>query len=187
MIRKRATGLAMVGLALLGAAGVGTAAVHAGERGGPFADGPHGHRHGRWSALSAEDRAAFADARIAALHAGLRLTPDQEKLWPPVEGAIRDLSRLRQEQREARRERGRMIDDAPAALRAMADAASARADALRKLADASGPLYATLDQDQKRRAMMLSRPMRGPGFWHRGHGRHGGPDEGPHGGPGGPH
>ena len=64
----------------------------------------------------------------------------------------------------------------------MADAASARADALRKLADASAPLYATLDQDQKRRAMVLSRPMRGPGGWHRGHGRHHGPDEGP-GGP----
>ncbi|PJI53557.1 LTXXQ motif family protein, partial [Methylobacterium radiotolerans] len=30
--------------------------------------------HGRWSALTPEDRAAFTDARIAALHAGLKLT-----------------------------------------------------------------------------------------------------------------
>jgi len=30
----------------------------------------------------------FADAKIAAVHAGLKLTPDQEKLWPPVEAAV---------------------------------------------------------------------------------------------------
>lgn len=179
MIRKRATGLAMVGLALLGAAGVGTAAVHAGERGGPFADGPHGHRHGRWSALSAEDRAAFADARIAGLHAGLKLNPEQEKLWPPVEAAMRDLFKQRAAQREAPRERGRMVDDAPGALRAMADAATARGEALRKLADASTPLFATLDDGQKRRAMLLARPIRPFGGPHKGWHRHG------PGGPGG--
>ena len=180
MSRRVITGVLLAGVAALSLAGVAAARE---ERVDPFG-GPFGS--GRWSHFSKEDRAAFADARIAALHAGLRLTPDQEKLWPPVESAIRDLSRLRQAQREARQERGRMIDDAPAALRAMADAASARADALRKLADASAPLYATLDPDQKRRAMVLSRPMRGPG-WHRGHGPHGSPHGGPHGGPdGGP-
>ena len=40
-----------------------------------------------------EDRAAFLDARIAALKAGLELTADQEKIWPPLESAIRDLAR----------------------------------------------------------------------------------------------
>ena len=49
--------------------------------------GPEGFRGpGRWSSLTPEDRAAFTDARIAALHAGLELNADQEKLWPPVEG-----------------------------------------------------------------------------------------------------
>ena len=38
----------------------------------------------RWRP-GAADIAAFGDARIAALHAGLKLTADQEKLWPPVE------------------------------------------------------------------------------------------------------
>lgn len=33
--------------------------------------------------FSDADRAAFLDARIAALHAGLKLSPEQEKLWPP--------------------------------------------------------------------------------------------------------
>src|ERR1700709_2735572 len=113
----------------------GSTAVYAQHR-------PWFHDHFR---MSAEDRAAFADARIAALHAGLKLNADQEKLWPPVESAIRDLSRLRREQRRAMRGRGRMIDDAPGALRAMADAATARGEALRKLADASQPLYSTLD------------------------------------------
>ena len=38
---------------------------------------------------SAADVSAFADARIAALKAGLELTPDQAKNWPPFEQAIR--------------------------------------------------------------------------------------------------
>ena len=41
--------------------------------------------------FSPEDREAFTDARIAALRARLKLTPDQEKLWPAVEDAIRGL------------------------------------------------------------------------------------------------
>ena len=50
------------------------------------------HRH--WShghvRINPEDRSAFLDARIAAVHAGLKLTADQEKLWPLVEAAVRD-------------------------------------------------------------------------------------------------
>jgi hypothetical protein len=46
------------------------------------------HGHMRHMQLSPEDRAAFTDARIAAVHAGLKLNPDQEKLWPPVETAV---------------------------------------------------------------------------------------------------
>ena len=52
--------------------------------------------------MSPEDRAAFADARIAAVHAGLKLTADQEKLWPPVESAVRDLVKLRIDRANAR-------------------------------------------------------------------------------------
>lgn len=167
MTRKHVTGLLLAGLTAFGAAGIGAAAVHADERG-------WGHRHGRWAALSAEDRAAFTDARIAGLHAGLKLNPEQEKLWPPVETALRDLSKQREAQRAARRERGRMTEDAPGALRAMADAATARGEALRKLADASTPLFASLDEGQKRRAMVLARPMRPFGGAHGPGQRHGG-------------
>ncbi|MDE4910046.1 Spy/CpxP family protein refolding chaperone [Methylobacterium sp. 092160098-2] len=157
-----------------GALGLGVASAAVAHDHGP--DGFRGH--GRWSALTPEDRAAFTDARIAALHAGLKLNPDQEKLWPPVEAAIRDMAKMRQQRREAMRDRPKFSDDAPAALRAMADAATARGEALRKLADASQPLYASLDQDQKRRATILARPMGGHGHggWHRGRegGREGG-------------
>ena len=164
----------MMGAAALGLIGIGSVALvaQANERPDPFACG---HMHGRWNALSPEDRAAFTDARIAALRTGLKLTPDQEKLWPPVEAAIRDLAKQRDAQRAARRERGRMVDDAPGALRGMADAASARGEALRKLADATTPLFATLDDGQKRRAMVLARPLR-PGGEGRGWRHRHGPD-----------
>ncbi|WP_342149598.1 Spy/CpxP family protein refolding chaperone [Methylorubrum sp. SB2] len=162
----------MMGAAALGLIGIGSAALaaQANERPDPFA---RGHWHGRWNALSPEDRAAFTDARLAALRAGLKLTPDQEKLWPPVETAIRDLAKQRDAQRTARRERGRMVDDAPVALRGMADAATARGEALRKLADATTPLFATLDEGQKRRAMVLARPLRPGGGGHHWRHRHG--------------
>src|ERR1700728_5125512 len=52
--------------------------------------------------MNPEDRAAFADARIAAVHAGLKLTPDQEKLWPPVEAAVRDFAKMRIDRANAR-------------------------------------------------------------------------------------
>ncbi|WP_332839818.1 Spy/CpxP family protein refolding chaperone [Methylobacterium sp. Leaf118] len=178
MPNRRMAGLAMLGLLGLGAAGLGVASSWAGERGDPFGKGrEHGDGHGRWNALSPEDRDAFADARIAALRAGLKLTPEQETLWPPVEAAIRDLSKQRAAQREARRERGRMVDDAPGALRGMADAATARGEALRKLADAATPLFASLDRGQKRRAMVLALPLRPHGGPHRHGPRHHGPGD----------
>src|SRR4051812_46826280 len=52
--------------------------------------------HEHWKP-SAADWDAFTDARIAALRAGLQLTPDQAKNWPVVEQAIRDMAKARQE------------------------------------------------------------------------------------------
>src|SRR5216684_4272300 len=60
---------------------------------------PWSHDHVR---MNPEDRAAFTDARIAAVKAGLKLTPDQEKLWPPVEAAVRDFAKLRIDRANAR-------------------------------------------------------------------------------------
>ena len=112
-----------------------------------------GERGGR---LSAEDRAAMVDARIAALHAGLKLTPDQEKNWPAVEGALRDLSKQRSDLRNRMRE-ARQSDDPIVRMRSAADAMSERSSGLKKLADASEPLYRSLDDAQKRRLNILTR------------------------------
>ncbi|MGY4326360.1 hypothetical protein ACVWWG_000774 [Bradyrhizobium sp. LB7.2] len=61
---------------------------------------PWMHEHMRHMRMNPEDRAAFVDARIAAVHAGLKLSADQEKLWPPVESAVRDFAKLRIDPRQ---------------------------------------------------------------------------------------
>jgi hypothetical protein len=58
------------------------------------------------SQLTADDIAAFTDARIAALKTALRLTPDQEKNWPAVEQALREISKERVARRVAPPRRG---------------------------------------------------------------------------------
>ena len=143
-----------------------------GDGRGDFSGGPGmgrgmggmGDRMGMMGRFSPEDIEAFTDARIAALHAGLRLSPDQQQMWPPVEQAIRDLVKLRREQfrawRERREQGGDPRDDLPGMLRGMAERQAVRAEALRKLAEAAAPLYASFDDGQKRRLRMLVRHMR---------------------------
>jgi zinc resistance-associated protein len=134
-----------------------------GDSGGGF-DRPHWERGMGFRRFTPEDIEAFTDARIAALHAGLKLNADQERMWPPVEQAIRDLVKLRREQfrawRERREQGGDPRDDLPGMLRGMAERQAVRAEALRKLAEAATPLYASFDEGQKRRLRMLVRHMR---------------------------
>lgn len=142
---------------------------------GPGPRGPH------WRP-SAEDRAAFTDARIAALHAGLKLNAEQDKNWPAVESALRDLAKQRQERMAARAGADRPTDPIER-LNAAADAMQARGAALKKIADAAGPLYRSLDDAQKHRLMVLARVLR-PHGGPDGFGRDGRPGPGRHGGPG---
>ena len=128
--------------------------------------------------MNPEDRAAFLDARIAAVHAGLKLTADQEKLWPPVEAAVRDFAKLRIDRANARMAAGKTDadkvekpDDPVARLRERADAMAVTAASLKKIADAADPLYKTLDDNQKRRLTMLTH-MEGRGFGAEGWRRH---------------
>jgi hypothetical protein len=121
--------------------------------------------------LSPADLKAFTDARIAALKAGLALSPDQERNWAPVEQAIRDMAQARQARWAARRE-NREHEDAIARLRARADSMTQRAADLKKLADAAEPLYRTLSDDQKRRLHILVRMMMHHGELHHGGWRH---------------
>ena len=115
--------------------------------------------------MSPEDMSAFVDARIAALRAGLKLSTEQERLWPPVEEAIRGLGNLHLTHIQMmRRGQPRMEDDPISALRSMADRMTEGAGAARKLADAAAPLYASLDEAQKRRLRVLARDMGPPGM-----------------------
>jgi hypothetical protein len=142
----------------------GSTAVYAQHR-------PWFHNHMR---MSAEDRAAFADARIAAVHAGLKLNADQEKLWPPVETAVKEFAKLRIDRANARmnamrddnRDR-RTPDDPVTRLRERAESMGTTAAALKKIADAADPLYKTLDDGQKRRLAILTHMERrfGGGGW----------------------
>lgn len=120
--------------------------------------------HHRPFNMSAEDRSAFADARIAAVHAGLKLTPDQEKMWPPVETAVKDFAKLRIDRANARlappqADAGRPSSPADpiARLQERADTMAATAAALKRIADAADPLYKTLDDGQKCRLTVLTR------------------------------
>lgn len=120
--------------------------------------GPSPARMGR---MSAEDRAAFFDARLAAIKAGLKLTPDQEKLWPPVEDAARGAAKKMTALAEQGRLQPRAVDPLER-LQRMADASTTRGEALRALVDAAKPLYATLTDDQKRRLPLLMHGPEGP-------------------------
>ncbi len=123
----------------------------------------HDHMgHMRWSP---EDRAAFADARIAAVHAGLKLNADQEKLWPPVESAVRELAKLRIDRAnastnarpdDAQKQDSQNPRDPVSRLRERADNMATMAAAMKKIADAADPLYKTLDDGQKRRLAILT-------------------------------
>src|SRR5450759_5777358 len=121
------------------------------------------HRHWFYEHMrvSPEDRAALADARIAAVKAGLKLNPDQENLWPPVEAAVRDFAKLRidranarmnakpDDSQDAQKQDSQNPGDPVARLRERAETMATPAAAMKKIADAADPLYKTLDDGQK--------------------------------------
>jgi zinc resistance-associated protein len=74
----------------------GTSLVYAQQRGGR-----DGMMQG-WQP-NTEDMRAFGEARLAALKAGLTLTPEQEKNWPAFEQAARDMAKQRAERMSAMR------------------------------------------------------------------------------------
>jgi LTXXQ motif family protein len=117
-----------------------------------------------------EDRAAFLDARIAALKAGLELNANQEKNWPPLESAMRDVAKERAARFAAWRQNEEGADQAGEVnpidrLTRASERLSARAADLQKLAAAAKPLYDSLDDGQKRRFAVLFHGLMGRGHW----------------------
>jgi len=143
---------------------IGTVSVWAQQRPapGPGPEAQYPHRE-----LTPEDRRAFLDARIAALKAGLELTPDQEKNWPTFEQAIRSFAKLRVDHREAMRTATPPADPIER-LRRRGEAMTSTGAALKQLADTAQPLYQSLDDGQKRRFQILARHLRP--HWRHHHG-----------------
>jgi len=155
--------LLMVTMAALAIAG--SSLVYAQQRDGDRAGGAHfEHRHHK---LSPEDRAAFVDARIAALKAGLELTPEQAKNWPVFEQALRDMAQLRAQFRTARE--ARRLNPQPTTrferMTRRADNMAKKSAALKRVADAGTPLYQSLNDAQKERFEKLARMLR-PHHYH---------------------
>jgi hypothetical protein len=105
------------------------------------------------SGPTAHQLAAEADVRTAVMKADLRLTADQEKLWPGFESAMHDLAERRAERevafRAARAEQ-KGPDDVIAFLNRFADVLGERSADMKKLAEAAAPLYASFDERQKK-------------------------------------
>ena len=127
--------------------------------------------------VSAEDQKTLTDLRIDLVKAALQLTSAQEKLWPPVESAIR----ARAEDRKARIAKiqetvGRRADESRAEvlrnrdpiafLQRRSEALAQRSADLDKLAEAWQPLYKTLSPEQRQRmgalALFVLRDMSDP-------------------------
>jgi LTXXQ motif family protein len=107
----------------------------------------------------AADREMVLDAKLAGMKAGLKLNPDQEKLWGPFETAVQNAAKARMEDMRqmmgARDEHMSPIDR----LDAMADRLSKAAADVKQVADAAKPLYASLDETQKHEFVTLGRML----------------------------
>ncbi len=166
---------------------VAAAAAAPGESSGP----PGMERMQHWAA----DHEALLDARLAGLKAGLKLTSDQEKLWPPFETAVRDAAKMNMQHMKAMMDRAQKMRDMMEQMKdakdatdispdgsavspvdrmeAMAQRLSERGAAIKKVADAAKPLYASLDDAQKRLFGLLGGELAIMGR-HRGGGMMGG-------------
>jgi hypothetical protein len=88
-----------------------------------------------------EDSNVLTVAQIQKIKRTLKLTPDQEGYWPPVEAALRDIAR----EQAAQKPSARKMTVSP--------------DASQKLYWAAAPLIMNLRYDQKHEARKLARSM----------------------------
>ena len=133
-----------------------TSFLYAEQSNFPYAQQPNGLDEGQLWQRGVENLHEFDEARLAALKAGLVLTPEQARNWTAFEQAARDFGKQRIDRRIAMRS-APPSDDPVERLRRRATAMSDTGAALKKLADATEPLYKSLDENQKRRFAVLYR------------------------------
>ena len=117
--------------------------------------------------LSPAEQNQLTDMRIDLVKAALQLTPEQEKLWPRVESAIRsNVEDRRARVAKVRETVGRRADESSAEimknrdpiafLQRRSEALAQRSADLDKLAEAWQPLYKTLSPEQRQRMGALA-------------------------------
>lgn len=172
----RKTTTAALALAAILAVGGGLAIAQQAQPGpGPGGPGGPGMERGErgWfgrRAQSPEMMQRMLDGKLAGAKAALRLTAEQEKLWPTVEQMVREMAAKRMTMREEMR--GRMREareqgkrpDMIEMLERGSQRAADRASDMKKMAETLKPLYATLSDEQKQvlgQALRQGRGMRG--------------------------
>jgi hypothetical protein len=108
----------------------------------------------RRAELSANQIADQVDALTARIRADLRLTPEQENNWAGFESTVRDVSKTRADREvtlRADRAQHKGPVDAIEQMRRGAASMSELSVDQKKIADAAQPLFASLDDQQKRR------------------------------------
>ncbi|MBO1904804.1 Spy/CpxP family protein refolding chaperone [Microvirga sp. 3-52] len=150
--------LATIALAAL-LAGSGTYAM---AQQNPAPDAPAASqdqgRQDRRPRMSQDDFNRLVDARVASIKAGLKLSGDQERLWAPVETAIRTSATerfTRFEQRPTREQR--QSADFMQRLERRSSMRTEGAQRSAALTTALRPLWDTFSEDQKRIAPRLLR------------------------------
>ncbi len=112
-----------------------------------------------------EDMIAVTSAQVEAIKKGLLLTPDQEKLWNPVEGALKAISFRRQETLRNKATRAAVSNDFVEHMQHTATFLTEKAQDFSLLARTLQPFSLALDEKQKRRLCLLVNPFLGKRDW----------------------
>lgn len=134
----------------------------------PVAAAPDATATPNATARRGHGQGGYMRERLQKIHDRLAITPAQEPKWDAVVATLRENAQAMRANPASTALRGGKLT-AVQDLRAAADLARARADALQRMIPPVDALYATLSPDQQRAAdETLSRAMRG-GQKHEGH------------------
>jgi hypothetical protein len=180
-------------MALPGLAAVALSAgfAYAQQSGGPRDRGDGGERGERFERprMSQQSIQRLQEGKLAMAKATLKLTPEQERLWAPVEKYVQDgwalraqrFEEMRRERRESRQSGGDSQIDFVGRMERASQRMSERAERMKGFIVVLKPFYASLNEEQKAVVGPVLAEMSGMRGGKRFAGMHGG---GRHGGMG---